>query len=298
MKFIYLFIFFLSTISFSQELNCRVTLNYSSVPSANREMFNSMRQSINEFMNSTQWTNEVFSNEERIDCTILIRINQQISTDEFSGTISVQSSRPIYKSNYKSPMVNLVDEQFRFKYVEFESLEFNENTHLSNLTSVLAYYAYVIIGLDYDSFSNNGGDNYFMKAQKIVNNAQGDNNATGWKSFEGSKNRYWLVENLLNPDFQLLRKSIYNYHREGMDYFTEKPEFVREIISTSLINLLDVYNQRPKGYLIQVFFDAKTDEIVNVFSKGTLMEANELVNVLTRISPKNADKWQKILTSN
>ena len=298
MKFIYLFIFFLSTISFSQELNCRVTLNYSSVPSANREMFNSMRQSINEFMNSTQWTNEVFSNEERIDCTILIRINQQISTDEFSGTISVQSSRPIYKSNYKSPMVNLVDEQFRFKYVEFESLEFNENTHLSNLTSVLAYYAYVIIGLDYDSFSNNGGDNYFMKAQKIVNNAQGDNNATGWKSFEGSKNRYWLVENLLNPDFQLLRKSIYSYHREGMDYFTEKPEFVREIISTSLINLLDVYNQRPKGYLIQVFFDAKTDEIVNVFSKGTLMEANELVNVLTRISPKNADKWQKILTSN
>ena len=298
MKFIYLFIFFLSTISFSQELNCRVTLNYSSVPSANREMFNSMRQSINEFMNSTQWTNEVFSNEERIDCTILIRINQQISTDEFSGTISVQSSRPIYKSNYKSPMVNLVDEQFRFKYVEFESLEFNENTHLSNLTSVLAYYSYVIIGLDYDSFSNNGGDNYFMKAQKIVNNAQGDNNATGWKSFEGSKNRYWLVENLLNPDFQLLRKSIYSYHREGMDYFTEKPEFVREIISTSLINLLDVYNQRPKGYLIQVFFDAKTDEIVNVFSKGTLMEANELVNVLTRISPKNADKWQKILTSN
>ena len=298
MKFIYLFIFFLSTISFSQELNCRVTLNYSSVPSANREMFNSMRQSINEFMNSTQWTNEVFSNEERIDCTILIRINQQISTDEFSGTISVQSSRPIYKSNYKSPMINLVDEQFRFKYVEFEPLEFNENTHLSNLTSVLAYYAYVIIGLDYDSFSNNGGDNYFMKAQKIVNNAQGDNNATGWKSFEGSKNRYWLVENLLNPDFQLLRQSIYSYHREGMDYFTEKPEFVREIISTSLINLLDVYNQRPKGYLIQLFFDAKTDEIVSVFSKGTLMEANELVNVLTRISPKSADKWQKILTSN
>tara|TARA_Y100001933_G_C18938571_1_gene538516 strand:- start:306 stop:1091 length:786 start_codon:yes stop_codon:yes gene_type:complete len=261
-------------------------------------MFNSMRQSITEFMNNTQWTNEIFSNEERIDCTILIRINQQISTDEFSGTISIQSSRPIYKSNYNSTLINLVDDQFRFRFVEFEPLEFNENTHLSNLTSVLAYYAYIIIGLDYDTFSNSGGDSFFIRAQKIVNNAQGDNNATGWKSFEGSKNRYWLVENLLNPDFQLLRKTLYTYHREGMDNFTEKPEFVREVIASSLINLLDVYNQRPKGYLIQLFFDAKTDEIVNVFSKGTIMEANELVNVLTRISPKNADKWQKILNNN
>ena len=298
MRFIFLIFSFFSILSFSQELNCRVTLNYSSVPSANREMFNSMRQSINEFMNSTKWTNEIFSNEERIDCTILIRINQQISTDEFSGTISVQSSRPIYKSNYNSPLINLVDDQFRFRYVEFEPLEFNENTHLSNLTSVLAYYAYIIIGLDYDSFSISSGDNYFFKAQKIVNNAQGDNNAAGWKSFEGSKNRYWLVENLLNPDFQLLRESIYTYHREGMDNFTEKPEVVRETIATSLVNLLDVYNRRPKGYLIQLFFDAKTDEIVNVFSKGTLMEGGELVNVLTRICPKNSDKWQKILTNN
>ncbi len=298
MKFFTFIFFFIYSFSFSQELNCRVTLNYSSVPSPNKEMFNSMRQSITEFMNNTQWTNEIFSNEERIDCTILIRINQQISTDEFSGTISIQSSRPIYKSNYNSTLINLVDDQFRFRFVEFEPLEFNENTHLSNLTSVLAYYAYIIIGLDYDTFSNSGGDSFFIRAQKIVNNAQGDNNATGWKSFEGSKNRYWLVENLLNPDFQLLRKTLYTYHREGMDNFTEKPEFVREVIASSLINLLDVYNQRPKGYLIQLFFDAKTDEIVNVFSKGTIMEANELVNVLTRISPKNADKWQKILNNN
>ena len=298
MKFLTFIFFFIYSFSLSQELNCRVTLNYSSVPSPNKEMFNSMRQSITQFMNNTQWTNEIFSNEERIDCTILIRINQQISTDEFSGTISIQSSRPIYKSNYNSTLINLVDDQFRFRFVEFEPLEFNENTHLSNLTSVLAYYAYIIIGLDYDTFSNSGGDSFFIRAQKIVNNAQGDNNATGWKSFEGSKNRYWLVENLLNPDFQLLRKTLYTYHREGMDNFTEKPEFVREVIASSLINLLDVYNQRPKGYLIQLFFDAKTDEIVNVFSKGTIMEANELVNVLTRISPKNADKWQKILNNN
>ena len=294
----FLLFFLINTIIFSQEINCRVSLNYSSIPSANKEMFNSMRQSINEFMNTTKWTNDIFSNEERIDCTILIRINQQISTDEFTGTISVQSSRPIFKSTYNSPVINLVDDQFRFKYVEFEPLEFNENTHLSNLTSVLAYYAYIIIGLDYDSFSLNGGDKYFIKAQKIVNNAQNDNNASGWKSFEGSKNRYWLVENLLNPDFENMRNSFYKYHREGMDNFTEKPDMVRETIADALIKLLDVYNQRPKSYFVQLFFDSKTDEIINIFSQGTLMQANQLVNVLTRISPKNSDKWQKILIGN
>ena len=239
-KNVLFFTFFYTFIIFSQEINCRVTLNYSSVPSANRDMFNSMRQSIHEFMNSTKWTNDFFSNEERIDCTILIRINQQISTDEFSGTINIQSSRPVFKSTYNSPVVNLVDDQFRFKYVEFEPLEFNENTHTSNLTSVLAYYVYLIIGLDYDSFSLNGGDKYFLKAQKIVNNAQNDNNASGWKSFEGSKNRYWLVENLLNPDFESLRNSFFQYHRKGMDNFTEKPDLVRENIADALIKLLDV----------------------------------------------------------
>jgi len=297
-KKIFFFSILCSTLIFAQEINCRVSLNYSSVPSANREMFNSMRQSINEFMNTTKWTNDVFSNEERIDCTILIRINQQVSTDEFTGTISVQSSRPIFKSTYNSPLINLVDDQFRFKYVEFEPLEFNQNTHMSNLTSVLAYYAYIIIGLDYDSFSLNGGDKYFLKAQKIVNNAQNDNNASGWKSFEGSKNRYWLVENLLNPDFENMRSSFFKYHREGMDNFTEKLDIVRENIADALIKLLDVYNQRPKSYFIQLFFDSKTSEIVNIFSQGTLMQANQLVNVLTRISPKNADQWQRILTTN
>lgn len=297
-KYIFLLFISFNSFVFSQEINCRVSLNYSSIPSANREMFNSMRQSINEFINTTKWTNDVYSNEERIDCTILIRINQQISTDEFSGTISVQSSRPIFKSTYNSPVINLVDDQFKFKYVEFEPLEFNENTYTSNLTSVLAYYVYLILGFDYDSFSLNGGDKYFLKAQKIVSNAQNDNNVSGWKSFEGSKNRYWLVENLLNPDFTNMRASFFSYHREGMDNFTEKPDLVRENIADALIKLLDVYNQRPKSYLIQLFFDSKTDEIVSIFSQGTLMEANQLVNVLTRMSPKNADKWQKILTSN
>ncbi|MBJ04698.1 MAG: DUF4835 domain-containing protein [Flavobacteriales bacterium] len=281
----------------SQELNCKVSVNYSSISSPNKEMFNSMRQSIYEFMNNTNWTNDIFDNEERIECTILIRLDQQISTDEFSGSISVQSSRPIYKTLYNSPILNIFDDQFRFKYIEFETLEFNENTHISNLTSVLAFYAYLIIGMDYDTFSNKGGENFFLKAQKIVSNAQNDNNATGWKSFEGLSNRYWLVENLLNPDFANVRNFYYKYHLEGLDQFTEKPEFVREYIAESILSLRTSYNQRPRGYLFQIFFDTKTDEIVNIFSKGTIMQADELVNLLNQMSVKNSQKWSKILTS-
>ena len=283
-------------IIFSQELNCKINVNYSSIPSANREMFNSMRQSMYEFMNNTNWTDDIFENEERIDCTILIRIDQQLSTDEYSGSISIQSSRPVFKTLYNSPMLNILDNQFRFRYVEFETLEFNENTHLSNLTSVLAYYAYIVLGMDYDTFSPKGGDGFFKKAEKIVSNAQNDNNATGWKSFEGLSNRYWLVENLLSSDFQNMRTFYYKYHREGLDNFTEKPDFVREYISEAIISLREAFNQRPRGYLLQLFFDTKTDEIVNIFSQGNLMQADELVNLLNRMSITNADKWQKILS--
>ena len=288
--------FLFPIIILSQELNCKVSVNYSSIPSPNREMFNSMRQSIYEFMNNTNWTNDIFENEERVDCTILIRIDQQLSTDEYSGSISIQSSRPVFKTLYNSPMLNILDNQFRFRYVEFETLEFNENTHISNLTSVLAYYAYIVLGMDYDTFSIKGGDIFFKKAEKIVSNAQNDNNATGWKSFEGLANRYWLTENLLSVDFQNMRTFYYKYHREGLDNFTEKPDFVRESIAEAILTLREPFNQRPRGYLLQIFFDTKTDEIVNIFSQGNLMQADELVNLLNRMSITNADKWQKILS--
>tara|TARA_B100000579_G_scaffold436588_1_gene463016 strand:+ start:17988 stop:18881 length:894 start_codon:yes stop_codon:yes gene_type:complete len=281
----------------SQELNCKVSVNYSSIPSPNKEMFNSMRQSIYEFMNNTSWTNDMFENEERIDCTILIRLNQQLSTDEYSGSISVQSSRPVFKTLYNSPILNIFDDQFRFRYVEFQTLDFNESTHLSNLTSVLAYYAYLIIGMDYDTFSENGGDAFFKKAEKIVSNAQNDNNATGWKSFEGLDNRYWLIENLLSTDFEVMRDFYYQYHREGLDNFTEKPDFVRESIAESILALRTGWNQRQRGYLFQIFFDTKTDEIVNIFSQGNIMQGDELVNLLSEMSPNDIEKWKKILSA-
>ena len=294
---LFVILFFFPCIFFAQELNCKVSINYSSIPSPNKEMFNSMRQSIYEFMNNTNWTNDIFENEERIDCTILIRLDQQISSDEYSGSISVQSSRPVFKTLYNSPILNIFDDQFRFKYVEFQTLEFNENNHLSNLTSILAYYAYLIIGMDYDTFSSKSGDIFFKKAEKIVSNAQNDNYATGWKSFEGLDNRYWLIENILSLDFENMRSFYYKYHREGLDNFTEKPDFVREHIAESIISLRSDWNQRQRGYLFQIFFDTKTDEIINIFSQGNLMQADQLVNLLNEMSPKSSDKWKKILSS-
>ena len=293
-----LIVFFLcaQSILISQELNCKVSVNYSSIPSPNKEMFNSMRQAIYEFVNNTNWTQDVFNNEERIDCTILIRLDQQNSTDEFSGSISVQSSRPAFKTLYESPILNIFDDQLRFRYVEFEALEFNENNHTSNLTSILAYYAYLIIGMDYDTFSLKGGEEYFLKSQKIVSNAQNDNNATGWKSFEGLDNRYWLTENLLSSDFENMRVFYYMYHREGLDVFTDKsPDLVREQIAEHIMSLKSTFNQRRNGYLFQVFFDTKTDEIVNIFSEGNIMQANELVLLLNDMAPTKLDRWQKIL---
>tara|TARA_B110000438_G_scaffold161965_1_gene155212 strand:- start:219 stop:1115 length:897 start_codon:yes stop_codon:yes gene_type:complete len=295
-----LIIFFLcaESILFSQELNCKVSINYSSIPSPNKEMFNSMRQAIYEFINNTNWTQDVFNNEERIDCTILIRLDQQNSTDEFSGSISVQSSRPAFKTLYESPILNIFDDQLRFRYVEFETLEFNENNHTSNLTSILAYYAYLIIGMDYDTFSLKGGEEYFSKSQKIISNAQNDNTATGWKSFEGLDNRYWLIENLLSPDFENMRSFYYRYHREGLDVFTDQsPDLVREKIAEYIMSLKSTFNQRRNGYLFQVFFDTKTDEIVNVFSEGNIMQANELVLLLSDMAPTKIDRWQKILSN-
>ena len=298
MKLIIIVFLSLTGLLSSQELNCKVSINYSSISSPNKEMFNSMRQAIYEFVNNTNWTQDAFNNEERIDCTIMIRLDQQNSTDDFSGSISVQSSRPAYKTLYESPILNIFDDQLRFQYVEFETLEFNENNHNSNLTSILAYYAYIIIGMDYDTFSLKGGEEYFLKSQKIVSNAQNDNNATGWKSFEGLDNRYWLTENLLSPDFESMREFYYKYHREGLDVFTDKsPDLVREQFAEYIMSLKSTFNQRRNGYLFQVFFDTKTDEIVNIFSQGNIMQAGELVLLLNEMAPTKIDRWQKILSN-
>ncbi len=247
--FFLIILLFSSLLIYCQELDCRIQINYSKLQGTQYEKtFQTMQQSLYEFVNNTKWTNNVFSRDERIECNIQIIIDEQISADEYKGSIQVTSSRPVYGTSYLSPVLNFRDSDFSFKYNEFEQLEFNQNTFTSNLTSVLAYYCYIIIGLDYDTFSPNGGTPYFQRAEKIVQNAQGAQE-TGWKSFENLKNRYWITENLLGDQYAQLRDFYYTYHRLGMDKLADKPAEGRAAVEQAIESLRNVYRKKPGSIL-------------------------------------------------
>ena len=294
---IILFIFFVFVLktSFSQELNCKIQVVSDQIQGTDKHVFETLQTAIFEFMNNKKWTNETFKNIERIDCNILINISQRISTEEFKGTFQVQSRRPVFKSSYTSVLLNNNDVDFQFKYQDGQPLEFTETSHLSNLTSVLAYYAYIIIGLDYDSFSLDGGTPYLQKALTIVNNAQSSGDF-GWKAFDGNKNRYWLVNNMLDASFVPIRETMYKYHRLGLDVMADNKDGGRAAISETLENLKQVHSIKPLSYNMQVFFNAKADEIVNIYAGGFADEKAKIINLLNEIDPTNSNKYQKILT--
>jgi hypothetical protein len=281
-------------IVFSQELNCQVSVVSPQIQgTTNKQIFDQLQKAIFEFMNNTKWTKDNFTVAERIDCSILINVTQQLSADDYKATIQIQSRRPIFKSSYFSPTVNYIDENFIFKYQQFQQLEFNLNTFSNNITSTLAFYAYVVIANDYDTYSNLGGTEYFQKAQLIVSNAQSASEA-GWKSFESNKNRYWIVENALQPVFQPIRECMYKYHRLGLDIMNDKPDDGRKEILKSFDLLLEVYKNRPASFIMELFFNAKVDEVVNIFSKGQPDEKTKAVEVLTTVDPANSTKYFKI----
>jgi len=285
----------------SQELYCNVQVSAQKIQGSNREVFQNMQRDIYEFMNSMVWTDNIFSFSERIECNLLINLDEQLSADEFRGTIQVQLSRPVYNTTYESTVLNFVDNNFQFRYVEFQPLEFNPNSHTSNLVSVLAYYAYLLIGMDFDTYTQGGGTPYFQVAEKIVTNAQ---NAPeqGWKPYDGSRNRnrYWLVKNILYSEYAGVRQFLYLYHLRGLDRMESDMTQARTEIYESLRRLQEVYRRRPDPfmYYMTVVLDAKADEIVNIFSQGFPEEKNRVVQILTEIDPANENKYQKILTSN
>lgn len=292
--FFFLFGLLLGQYGLAQELNCQVSVVSPQLQgTTQKQIFDQMQKSIYEFMNNTKWTKDNYTAAERIDCSILINVQTQLSTDEYTGTIQVQSRRPIFKSSYYSPVLNYIDEKFQFKYQQYQQLEFNINNFSTNLTSVLAYYAYIVIGFDYDSYSNLGGTEYLQKAQIIVGNAQSAGEP-GWKSYESNKNRYWLVENALQPVFQPIRECSYKYHRLGMDIMNEKPDEGRKIILQSLDLLIGVYKSRPASFNMELFFNAKADELVNIFSKGLPDEKSKAVETLTTVDPAKTIKYSKI----
>jgi len=278
----------------AQELRCNVSVVSSQIQGTNKQVFQTLQNAIYEFMNNTAWTNHIYSTEERIDCNIMINL-QDHSGDEFTGSIQVQSRRPVFNTSYNTTILNFKDDDVKFNYVEFEPLEFSLTEHRSNLTSILAYYAYIIIGLDYDSFSLLGGTEFFQKAEQIVTNAQ-NVPEKGWKAFEGRKNRYWLVENILNDRYKGIREFMYRYHRLGLDIMESKDAQGRASIAQNLELLQKVYRQKPDPYLFffELIMNSKSDELVNVFSESFMAEADRVYNILVEIDPVHSEKYKKI----
>ena len=284
-----------SNVIFSQELNCQVSVVSPQLQGSTTEkqILDQLQKTIFEFMNNTRWTKDNFTSNERIDCSILINVTAKSGSEDYTGSIQVQSRRTVYKSSYFTPVFNYIDNNFTFKFQQFQQLDFNVNAYANNLTSVLSYYAYIIIAHDYDTYSLLGGTEYFQKAQLIVSNAQ-SSGEVGWKSSETNKNRYWIPENALQPIFQPIRECTYKYHRLGLDIMNEKADDGRKEITKALDLLLPVYRNRPATFIMELFFDAKVQEVINIYSKGFPDEKTKAVETLTTVDPANANKYYKI----
>jgi len=283
---------------YSQEFRCNVQVVSQQIQGTNKQVFQTMQNAIFEFMNNRVWTDHVYTMEERIECNMMFNITEQMSADEFKGTLTVQARRPVYNTNYNTTTLNFVDNDIRFRYVEFAPLEFDLNSHLSNLTSILAFYANFILGIDYDTFSLMGGSVYFNNAERIVLNAQ-NTPEPGWKPMDdiAHKNRYWLVKDMIDTDYEPVRAFNYRYHRLGLDVMDEKVAEGRAEITNSLELLQQVYRKRPDPYmyLLRLVFDSKVDEIVNVYSESYPEERNRAHTILVEVDKPNANKYKAIM---
>lgn len=277
----------------AQELNCIVKINAQSLTNSNQPIFKTLETSLTDFVNKTRWTNKKFKQSEKIDCTIFINVTSY-GSDQFVATLQVASSRTAFGSSYISPVLNYNDKDFNFKYVEFENLIFNPNSFDSNLVAVVAFYAYIIIGLDADTYELNAGKPFYQQAQEVVNLAQ-QSSYKGWSQNDGgSQNRFFLTNDLMSGTFDPIKSVLYNYHINGLDLMSESPSKGKEGVKSALLELQKIHSIRPNSFLTRLFFDAKSDEILSVFSGGPQVKITDLVDNLNRVSPLNSSKWATI----
>jgi hypothetical protein len=295
MRKIFLIIFSLLACSASaQELNCSVTINATQIPTSDRGIFKDMKNAIEQFMNGRKWTGDSYKSHEKISCNFLITIMKMPQIGSFTATVQVRSSRPVFNTNYSSLMFNFADRDWEFEYYESQPLEYNDNTFTANLTQMLAMYAYLVIGVDYDSFSELGGTPFFQKALAVVNNAQ-QSPKPGWQSLSSNRNRYWIVENYNNPQMTDIRRTIYSYHRLALDTFDKTPDKSREVILKGLKDVKKVRDINPSSILVVSFFDAKSKELANLFSTGNIQIRREVFDIVTTIDPSNRGNYEKII---
>lgn len=287
----FLFLFFIGFTQ-AQQLNCTVQVISDKVTTANSQIFKNLEKSVSEFVNKTDWTGEEYKQHEKINCSMVITVNSYDS-NQFTATLQIESSRPIFNSSYSSPVFNYNDKDFSFRYIEFENLTFNPSTFDSNLISVLAFYSYMILGFDADTYALYGGRPWFDIAQQVLSVAQ-QSGYKGWTQADGNQNRFFLISDLLSGTFDAFRESMYEYHRNGLDTMTKDTKASKEKIMQSVTILSSIYNVRPNAFLTRVFFDAKVDEIVSILSGGPKVQLSDTIDTLNRISPLNSAKWSTI----
>ena len=296
--FLFLLLAIFSTKSQSQ-LRARVSVISNRVSNtADKKAFTTLQTALNDFVNNTKWTNDTYSANEKIDCSFLLNVESTGEPNVYKASLTIQSGRPVFNTSYVSPVINYQDNDVSFKYVEFQQLEFNENRVsgtdplVSNLTAVFAYWIDMVLGFDYDSFSPRGGNAYFQRTQNIVNNAPEGRNIAGWKPFDGTRNRYWLAENLLNSKYTIFHDAIYNYYRMGMDKLYEQEATARLNI-LNVLTMLNTFNsQNPNTMILQFFFQAKTQELIQIFSKATPADKAKALELLKRLDVSSATKYE------
>lgn len=284
-----------SAVAYAQELNFKVTVNAEQIQTTDQAVFKDMERAFANFLNTRKWTQDSYKPHEKINCTLFLNIKEMPSIGNFSANAQITAARPVYNSNYETMLFNFADREWEFTYVESLPLEFNDNSYIANLTSMLAFYAYVILAMDYDSFGELGGNPYVQKALMVVNNAQSSNQA-GWTALGNTRNRYALIENLNNPQMVDLRKATYKYHRLALDTFEKTPDQSREVVLSVLKDFKKLWTIYPNAIFVISFFDAKATELTNMFSEGNLQVRRETYDILMSIDPKR-NIYQKIIAN-
>lgn len=280
----------------AQEIRATVNISTPKLQKADPQVFETLKRSMEEFFNNTAWTDDEFQEDERIEVQIQMTITEEESDTRFKADLIMQSSRPVYNSNVNTVVFTHLDRDVRFDYQQYQPLIFSQNAYNDNLTSILSFYAYLIIGMDYDTFSPFGGEPFFLLAQQIMNAVPTNEAAQfrGWMARDGNRNRYWLMENLLNPRIRPLRQVMYDYHRLGLDLMYKDPETSRATMAASLQLLDNVMRNYPNAMMLQAFANAKRDEVIEIFKNGEKAEKGQVKNTMIRIDPANAATYQRI----
>lgn len=280
----------------AQELTFSVKINTLKLQTVDPKVFTTLEQSVAEFLNNQKWTDEIFETTERINCNLVLTIQEELSPTSFKADLAIQASRPVYGSSYETRMLNHLDKEVTFSYEQFQPLIYSKNVFNDNLSSILAFYVYVILGMDADSFSLFGGDDHYQTAQEILNTVPQNvaSSAAGWRSVEGNRNRFWIIENILSPRVRPLRQGLYEYHRQGLDMMSNDVNTGRAIVLQALEEVDKVNQSYPNAMIVQMFSNAKSDEIVEIFKRGTRQEQDRVVQIMTKVDATNASKYRNI----